>query len=118
MLIFPSLGQRRYYGILNLQSVGFNVVCMGNTSSIVKECVFFNVTGVLIGTRQDGRLTPENVKKVPANVGDILSSYDNNDVAKSIIENPYLVTDGVDRALGHVRSNLRKPNILRKKFTL
>ena len=118
VLIFPSLGQRRYYGILNLQSLGFNVACMGNTSSIVKECVFFNVTGVLIGTRQDGRLTPANVKKVPAKVGDILASYDNEDVTTEIVENPYLVTDGVDRALEHVRRNLRNPNILRKKFIL
>ena len=118
VLIFPSLGQRRYYGILNLQSLGVNVACMGNTSSIVKECVFFNVTGVLIGTRQDGRLTPANVKKVPAKVGDILASYDNEDVTTEIVENPYLVTDGVDRALEHVRRNLRNPNILRKKFIL
>ena len=90
---------------------------MGNTSSIVKVCIF-QCNWCLIGTRQDGRLTPANVKKVPANVGDILASYDNEDVTTEIVENPYLVTDGVDRALEHVRRNLRNPNILRKKFIL
>ena len=111
--VIPSLGQQRYYSVLNLTSYGYDVVCMGNTSSIVKECVFFSVPGILIGTRQNGRLTPENVLKTNAEPQEILSGYTARHELVAI-DNPYYIEGGVQSALLHMKSNLRNPALLRK----
>lgn len=114
--VFPSLGQRRYYGILNLSRHGFDVVCMGNSSSIVKECVFFGVTGILIGSRQNGRLIPNNVSKCSAELDAILTCYDGRTKDNSSLDNPYYVENGVELALEHLRLHIKNPRILRKKY--
>ncbi len=55
--VVPSLGRRDYHGVLalNLQRRG-RVICVGNSSSGIKEAGFFKCAAVNIGDRQKSRL--------------------------------------------------------------
>ena len=58
----PSLGRYFYHGVLGLQLDGLaQVVCVGNSSSGVKETPIFKCPAVNIGKRQDRRLSGENL---------------------------------------------------------
>lgn len=60
--LYQSLGRRAYWGLLNLsKSVSSRVVCVGNSSSGIKETPAFGCPVVNIGTRQKGRLRGTNV---------------------------------------------------------
>ena len=57
LIIKKSLGRSLYYGILNLASdIKNKVVCVGNSSSGIKETAIFGCPTVNIGTRQKSRL--------------------------------------------------------------
>ncbi|MBT4733299.1 UDP-N-acetylglucosamine 2-epimerase (hydrolyzing) [Candidatus Woesearchaeota archaeon] len=60
--IHRSLGRYFYHGILSLaQQKSNRVVCVGNSSSGIKETPFFGCPTVNIGSRQQGRLRGKNV---------------------------------------------------------
>ena len=57
-----SLGRYFYHGVLALaREPGLRVVCLGNSSSGLKETPAFGCPTVNIGSRQDGRLRGKNV---------------------------------------------------------
>jgi len=58
--IHESLGRYLYHGILALAS-NMHIVCVGNSSSGIKETPAFGCPAVNIGTRQNGRLRGNNV---------------------------------------------------------
>lgn len=60
-----SLGRRLYHGVLNFCGRETRGVCVGNSSSGLKETPAFACPTVDIGPRQDGRLRGENVMHVP-----------------------------------------------------
>lgn len=65
IFIFKSLGQYYYHGILSLAKYkSYKVICVGNSSSGIKETPIFNCPTINIGTRQDGRLRGDNVLDV------------------------------------------------------
>lgn len=117
--VVKSLGQRRYYSLLNLGTEGYNVICMGNSSSIVKECIFFNAKGILIGQRQNGRLIGNNVKRVEANKNAILAELNvikHLRIEIKIEHNPYYVGNGVEVLVDHLKRSIKNPNIFTKVF--
>lgn len=60
--LHTSLGRFVYHGILALaKQTGWKVVCVGNSSSGIKETPVFGCPTVNIGSRQQGRLRGENV---------------------------------------------------------
>jgi len=60
--LHQSLGRKLYWGLLNLaRSQKYKVVCVGNSSSGIKETPAFGCPTVNIGTRQSGRLKGNNV---------------------------------------------------------
>lgn len=65
MQIHASLGRYNYHGVLNLCGVVGRGVCVGNSSSGIKETPAFACPTVNIGSRQAGRLRAENVIDVP-----------------------------------------------------
>lgn len=65
VVLRKSLGRRLYHGVLNICGNVTNGVCVGNSSSGVKETAAFRCPAVNIGPRQAGRLSGDNV----ANVG-------------------------------------------------
>ena len=70
--VYNSIGSFYYHGILNLNKLKIQkVVCVGNSSSGIKETPYFKCPTVNIGTRQDGRLRANNVIDVNYNANEI-----------------------------------------------
>ncbi len=63
-ILKKTLGRHRYHGVLNFCGVN-NGVCVGNSSSGLKETPAFHCPAVDIGPRQSGRLRGANVLHVP-----------------------------------------------------
>lgn len=88
--LHPSLGRWYYHGMLNVASV-----CVGNSSSGIKETKAFNCPCVNIGSRQKGRLRPANVMDVGYVSHEVLKTIDrclhDHDFRELIrqSENPY-----------------------------
>lgn len=59
--VHRSLGRFNYHGVLNACGRNFRGVCVGNSSSGIKETPVFGCPDVNIGSRQQGRLRAENV---------------------------------------------------------
>jgi len=60
--LYHSLGRKLYWGLLNLaKDPKYRVVCVGNSSSGIKETPVFGCPVVNIGSRQLGRLRSSNV---------------------------------------------------------
>ncbi|MEM6387255.1 MAG: UDP-N-acetylglucosamine 2-epimerase [Pseudomonadota bacterium] len=66
----PTLGRRLYHGMLNICGTGQGV-CVGNSSSGLKETPAFHCPAVDIGPRQSGRLRGENVLPVESDAAAI-----------------------------------------------
>jgi UDP-hydrolysing UDP-N-acetyl-D-glucosamine 2-epimerase len=74
--IYKSLGRFFYHGVLALSlNPLMKVVCVGNSSSGLKETPAFKCPAVNIGSRQDGRLRGNNV---------IDSNYNTDEIFKKI----------------------------------
>ncbi|RJQ27351.1 UDP-N-acetylglucosamine 2-epimerase (hydrolyzing) [Candidatus Parcubacteria bacterium] len=72
IIVSKNLGRYIYHGILKM--CGLNGVCVGNSSSGIKETPFFGCPTVNIGSRQNGRLRSTNVIDVPYDKKDIISA--------------------------------------------
>ncbi len=93
--IYKSLGRKDYWGIMNLAKNNFNVVCIGNSSSGIKESTAFKCPTINIGSRQKGRLSGENIVHVQAKSHEILNAINkclfNQDFLTKVFKckNPY-----------------------------
>jgi UDP-N-acetylglucosamine 2-epimerase (non-hydrolysing)/GDP/UDP-N,N'-diacetylbacillosamine 2-epimerase (hydrolysing) len=93
--IHKSLGRRNYHGVLNLCGRVGRGVCIGNSSSGIKETPAFGCPAVNIGSRQQGRLRARNIIDVPYNAQAILEASRKSLHDESFrgacqnVENPY-----------------------------
>ena len=124
--IYPSLGRYNYHGILALaEETVMKVVCVGNSSSGIKETPAFSCPTVNIGSRQQGRLRAKNVLDVNYNAKEIyktikfsLSDKDFLRLCKNT-ENPYGVGDaGIKIAKVLAESDVDLKKMLRKEMTI
>lgn len=74
VILRKSLGRRLYHGVLNVCGRVTNGVCVGNSSSGVKETMAFDCPAVDIGPRQTGRLRGMNVAHVAHDAGAIFEA--------------------------------------------
>ena len=66
--VYDSLGRYYYHGLFSLiKKRNLSVVCVGNSSSGIKETAIFGCPVVNIGKRQNGRLRSNNVLDVDYN---------------------------------------------------
>ncbi len=122
--IVPSLGRKRYHGVLGLSILGYDVVCIGNTSSGIKETPAFNCPTINIGARQDGRLRGGNVIQVGYSSKEILDAFKiclnspnfKKEVSKS--SNPY-GSGGSGKKFRRIVENLKiNKQLIQKKLKL
>ena len=122
--IYDSLGRYLYHGLLALSRVkDCQVVCVGNSSSGIKETPAFLCPTVNIGSRQEGRLRGDNVidigykkNKIIEAIKTSLSQDFKNKCQSS--SNPYWIGDAglkIADVLSKIELNSK---ILRKKMTL
>jgi UDP-hydrolysing UDP-N-acetyl-D-glucosamine 2-epimerase len=123
--VHSSLGRYLYHGILALaKNPSMRIVCVGNSSSGLKETPVFGCPAVNIGSRQKGRLRGVNVIDADYNVEEISSAIhkclfdDNFRIHCRLGENPYWLGGAgfkVAKVLADVKLN---QNLIRKKMTL
>ena len=123
--VFQSLGRYFYHGVLALSLDDTkNVVCVGNSSSGIKETPAFGCPTVNIGSRQDSRLRGKNV---------VDTSYDEKEIVDAITyciedkefrelcknsENPYGTGDAGMKIANVLAEIEISRNLLKKKMTL
>jgi UDP-N-acetylglucosamine 2-epimerase (non-hydrolysing)/GDP/UDP-N,N'-diacetylbacillosamine 2-epimerase (hydrolysing) len=123
--VHRSLGRNLYHGVLALAQDGSHrVVCVGNSSSGVKETPAFGCPTVNIGSRQEGRLRGVNVLDAGYDAADILAAtrlclFDESfrRLAREG-DNPYYLGDAgpkIAKVLAHVPLD---QNLIRKRMTL
>ena len=96
--VHRSLGRYLYHGLLALALDSKNrVVCVGNSSSGIKETPVFGCPTVNIGSRQKGRLRGQNVRdedyKKESIVDAVIGCIEDKDFRKKCSEtnNPYYI---------------------------
>ena len=72
--IYKSLGRYNYHGVLNICGNKGLGVCVGNSSSGIKETPAFGCPTVDIGSRQKGRLRADNVLAVDYDKEQVLTA--------------------------------------------
>ncbi|MFH1451536.1 MAG: UDP-N-acetylglucosamine 2-epimerase [bacterium] len=72
--VYPHLGRYYYHGVLNICGKVGRGVCVGNSSSGIKETPAFGCPFVSIGSRQKGRLRSTNVIDTGYNYKSIVSA--------------------------------------------
>jgi UDP-N-acetylglucosamine 2-epimerase (non-hydrolysing)/GDP/UDP-N,N'-diacetylbacillosamine 2-epimerase (hydrolysing) len=120
-----SLGRYLYHGVLALAiKRTHRVVCVGNSSSGIKETPFFGCPTVNIGSRQEGRLRGKNVIDTGYNRKEIKYAiekclYDENFRKKSEKTfNPYYIGNTGVKIANKLASIALGKKILRKKMTI
>ena len=61
IVVVENLGRKMYFSILNYLGDFNKGVCMGNSSSGIKETLFFNCKTINLGNRQKSRLKTKNI---------------------------------------------------------
>ena len=104
--VIKHLGRTNYHMLLNYigkKKMGF---CMGNSSSGIKETVFFNCPTLNIGNRQKSRLKPRNVVDVSANKIKIINTIKNKLKNYKTYENPYKLNSKFKKIPNEIQKNI------------
>ena len=124
VIVKKSIGSFYYHGILNLRKKhNYKIVCVGNSSSGIKETPYFKCAAVNIGSRQLGRLRSTNVIDVDYNCSEIIKSINKALFNKSFVKklknckNPY-GGGTTSKKIRKIMENLNysKIKMLRKKM--
>ncbi len=123
--IYKSLGRKNYWGLLNLsKNPNYRIVCVGNSSSGIKETPAFGCPVVNIGTRQLGRLKGKNVIDTGYNKKEIYKAikkglYDEKfrNICREV-KNPYGIGNAGKKIVKVLASVNLNDKLLTKKMTL
>ena len=120
-----SLGRHLYHGVLALaRDLSLRIVCVGNSSSGLKETPAFGCPTVNIGSRQEGRLRGENVLDADYDADSISTAmrrclYDEGFRALCrSAENPYWLGDAGPKIAEALATVPLDRQIIRKRMTL
>jgi len=123
--VHRSLGRYLYHGVLALaENKKYQVACVGNSSSGIKETPVFGCPTVNIGSRQEGRLRGQNVIDADYDASNIVSVvnkcfYDDKFKAQcEATDNPYYLGDAGKKIADVLASIPLGQKIIRKKMTL
>ncbi len=76
IIAIKNLGSLHYHSLLKFAGNNKNGICVGNSSSGIKEANFFSCPSINIGNRQLGRLKPKSVFDVKENKLDIIKKVE------------------------------------------
>ena len=116
--VIKHLGRTNYHMLLNYigkKKMGF---CMGNSSSGIKETVFFNCPTLNIGNRQKSRLKPRNVVDVSANKIKIINTIKNKLKNYKTYKNPYKLNSKFKKIPNEIQKKISRDDFKLKKCTL
>ena len=92
IILVKNLGQKMYFSLLKYMGSNNKGLCMGNSSSGIKETMIFNCKSINLGSRQNSRLKTNNVYDLNINYRNIISSTKKILYSKkkiSLKKNPY-----------------------------
>ncbi len=125
VVLRQSLGRALYHGTLNVAGQVTRGVCVGNSSSGLKETPAFGCPTVNIGSRQSGRLAAQNVLHVAYDseaIFDALMRCINDDefrLLAATCPNPYGEGNTGPKVVAILRDvDLKDAALLQKKLTL
>jgi len=123
--IHRSLGRSLYHGVLSLaRDPEIRVVCVGNSSSGIKETPVFGCPTVNIGSRQQGRLCGSNVINTDYDAHEIVSAVnrciqdDDFRAHCRVSENPYYLGGAGEKIASILATVEINKALLRKSMTL
>ncbi|MDB4184314.1 UDP-N-acetylglucosamine 2-epimerase [Alphaproteobacteria bacterium] len=125
--VYSSIGRYNYHGILSLSKIkDFKVICIGNSSSGLKETPAFNCPTINIGSRQKNRLRGLNVIDVGYSKSSILKAVNKALFDKVFIKNcnkninPYGKGNVAIKFIKFLKDTnfANKEKILKKKITI
>jgi UDP-hydrolysing UDP-N-acetyl-D-glucosamine 2-epimerase len=123
--VHQSLGRYLYHGVLALaKNSARQIVCVGNSSSGIKETPVFGCPTVNIGTRQQGRLRGENVLDVDYHTESIVSAVKKCIEDKKFrrichkTDNPYYLGNAGKKIAEVLAKVTLDTTLIRKKMTL
>ena len=111
------MGRENYHSLLYYIGKNRKGFCMGNSSSGIKEAIFFNCPTLNIGNRQKSRLKPNNVINVKADMKQIISKVKKKFNNKKINKNPYKLSSGFEKIPKKVLIKFMKKDFKLKKCT-
>ncbi len=124
VLLYRSLGRKDYWGVMNLVRFNFKVICIGNSSSGIKESTAFSCPTINIGDRQKGRLAGKNILHCSAEEYNIFNLIKKCIKDKVFIkqcknfENPYGKGNAGKKIANFLNKLNLNQNTLIKKITL
>ena len=123
--VHRSLGRYLYHGVLALaENKKYQIACVGNSSSGIKETAVFGCPTVNIGSRQEGRLRGQNVIDVDYDSSNIVAVvnkcfFDEKFKANcEATDNPYYLGDAGKKIADILSTVPLGTEIIRKKRTL
>ena len=123
--VHRSLGRHLYHGVLALAwNPAIRVVCVGNSSSGIKETPVFGCPTVNIGSRQAGRLRGDNVIDSDYDTAAIVAAVERcigDDVFRATCRdttNPYYLGDAGKKIAAVLATVPLDQALLRKSMTL
>ncbi len=116
--VIKHLGRTNYHILLNYIGKKKRGFCMGNSSSGIKEAVFFNCPTLNIGNRQKSRLKPRNVIDVSANKKQIIYTIKNKLKNNKVYENPYKLNSKFKKIPNEIQKKISRHDFKIKKCTL
>ena len=121
-IIIKSLGRYRFHSLLALNRIGKKCILAGNSSSGIKEAIFFGGLSINIGNRQLDRISPLSVINSEDTYDDF---YRKISLARLISDdertrlcsvNPFKVNENPEEIFcHHVESSLKRSDIMNKK---
>lgn len=123
--VHRSLGRQLYHGVLALaRDANHRMVCVGNSSSGLKETPAFGCPTVNIGSRQDGRLRGGNVIDVDYDATAIATAVERclfDEVFRQFCrtaDNPYYLGDAGPKIAQVLATVSLDQKLIRKRMTL
>jgi len=116
--IVKHLGRTNYHSLLYYIGKDKKGFCMGNSSSGIKETIFFNCPTLNIGNRQKSRLKPKNVLDVKANKKQIIDKINKELNNYKVCENPYKLIKTFEKIPDKIVKKILRNDLKLKKCTI
>ena len=116
--VIKHLGKKNYHSLLYFIGKSKKGFCMGNSSSGIKETVFYNCPTINIGDRQKSRLKPGNVIDVEANEKKIINKINQNFKNYKTYVNPYKLKKKFKSIPDDIIKKFNRNDLIQKKCTL
>ena len=116
--IVKHLGRTNYHSLLYYIGKDKKGFCMGNSSSGIKETIFFNCPTLNIGNRQKSRLKPKNVLDVKANKKQIIDKINKELNTYKVCENPYKLIKTFEKIPNKIVKKFLRNDLKLKKCTI